>query len=125
MNEMHRIIDTNFFVKRFQEFRTLLHRIYRLFKFITISISIGLLAAQVLSVIFLPFDEVELVLKIFLSSFSVLIILNEAEWWGMLRGSPLFSHWIPRGVSGELFEITHMMCRNCNLIVINLVRALS
>eukprot|EP00571_Detonula_confervacea_P011682 CAMPEP_0172313580 /NCGR_PEP_ID=MMETSP1058-20130122/20508_1 /TAXON_ID=83371 /ORGANISM="Detonula confervacea, Strain CCMP 353" /LENGTH=180 /DNA_ID=CAMNT_0013027255 /DNA_START=1 /DNA_END=540 /DNA_ORIENTATION=- len=75
--------------------RTFLHRVYRFFKFITISISLLLFIAQVVSVIFLPFDGVELVLKLFLSTFSVLIILNELEWW--VTSSPLLQNWIPRG----------------------------
>lgn len=77
--------------------RSFLHRVYRFFKFITISLSLLLLIAQIVSVAFLPFDGVELVLKIFLSTFSALIILNELEWWGMLRDSPMFWNWIPRG----------------------------
>ena len=36
--------------------RTFAHRVYRLFKFITITISLLLGIAQVVSVIFLPFD---------------------------------------------------------------------
>lgn len=79
--------------------RTYLHKIYRLYKFITIVTSLLLLIAQVVSVAFLPFDGVELVIKLFLSSFSVLIILNELERWKMLQESPLLSRWIPRGVS--------------------------
>eukprot|EP00584_Thalassiosira_punctigera_P027230 CAMPEP_0172579342 /NCGR_PEP_ID=MMETSP1067-20121228/139198_1 /TAXON_ID=265564 ORGANISM="Thalassiosira punctigera, Strain Tpunct2005C2" /NCGR_SAMPLE_ID=MMETSP1067 /ASSEMBLY_ACC=CAM_ASM_000444 /LENGTH=227 /DNA_ID=CAMNT_0013372059 /DNA_START=32 /DNA_END=715 /DNA_ORIENTATION=- len=77
--------------------RTLIYRAYRFFKFITIAWSLLLFIAQVVSVIYLPFDGVELVLKIFLSSFSALVILNELEWWGALRNSPLFWNFIPRG----------------------------
>mmetsp|Transcript_36560 Transcript_36560/g.64080 ORF Transcript_36560/g.64080 Transcript_36560/m.64080 type:complete len:146 (+) Transcript_36560:57-494(+) len=77
--------------------RTYTHRVYRVFKFITITLSLLLFIAQVISVIYLPFDVIELVLKIFLSSFSVLIILNELEWWGVLRDSPVLRNFIPRG----------------------------
>lgn len=79
--------------------RTSTHRMYRCFKFVTIAWSLLLFIAQVVSVVYLPFDGVELVLKIFLSSFSVLVILNELEWWKALQSSPLFSNFVPRGVS--------------------------
>lgn len=77
--------------------RTYVHRVYRLFKFINILMSLLLVIAQVVSVVYLPFDGIELVLKIFLSSFSVLVILNELELWEVLRSSPLLKNWIPRG----------------------------
>jgi hypothetical protein len=77
--------------------RTCSHKLFRLFKLITILIAALLLIAQVISLVYLPFDGVELLLKIFLSSFCVLIIMNELEWWGSLRASPLFWNWVPRG----------------------------
>ena len=98
-------------------YRSIVHRIYRFFKFITISMSVLLFIAQVVSVIFLPFDGVELALKLFLSSFSVLIILNEAEWWSMLEKSPLFKQWVPRGVSQLSFIGTYpftILNKNCH-----------
>lgn len=73
------------------------HSLYRLFKFVTIAWSLLLFIAQLVSVVYLPFDGIELMLKIFLSSFSVLIILNELEWWPALRDSPLFKNFITRG----------------------------
>lgn len=77
--------------------RALPHRLYRAFKGITVLTSLLLFIAQVVSVVYLPFDGVELVIKLFLSSFSVLVIVNEFEWWGMLRNSPLLTNWAPRG----------------------------
>ena len=77
--------------------RTFSHKLFRLLKFITILIAVLLMIAQVISLVYLPFDGVELILKIFLSSFCVMIILNELEWWGLLRASPLLWNWIPRG----------------------------
>ena len=79
---------------------------YRFFKFIAIILSLLLLVAQVVSVIFLPFDRVEFVLKLFLCSFAVLIMLNELEWWGMLRDSRLLWNWITRGVSSILLPFS-------------------
>lgn len=84
--------------------RTKAHRLYRCFKFITSMTALLLLIAQIVSVVYLPFDFVELVLKIFLSGFSVLIILNELEWWSMLQNSPLLTNWITRGVSANVFD---------------------
>ncbi len=77
--------------------RTFSHKLFRLLKFITAIVAVLLLIAQVISLVYLPFDGVELLLKIFLSSFCVMIILNEVEWWGILRASPLLWNWIPRG----------------------------
>lgn len=77
--------------------RTFAHRAYRFFKFIAIALAFLLLLAQVLSLVFLPFDAHELVLKVFLGSFSILIMLNELEWWGLLKNSPILWNWIPRG----------------------------
>jgi len=77
--------------------RTYTHRAYRFFKFITISVSLFLIIAQVISVVYLPFDGVELGLKFFLSSFGLLTILNELECWGALRESPLLWNFISRG----------------------------
>ena len=77
--------------------RTFSHKLFRLLKFITALLAVLLLIAQVISLVYLPFDGVELILKIFLSSFCVMIILNELEWWGLLRSSPLLWNWIPRG----------------------------
>lgn len=77
--------------------RTCSHKLFRMFKVITIFIAALLLIAQVISLVYLPFDGVELLLKIFLSSFCVLIIMNELEWWGALSASPLLWNWIPRG----------------------------
>lgn len=45
--------------------------------------------AQVVSEFFLAFDRVEFVLKLFLCSFSVLIMLNELEWGGMRQPAAL------------------------------------
>ena len=73
------------------------HRMYRFFKCNTILTALLLFIAQIVSVAYLPFDFVELVLKVFLSGFSVLIILNELEWWSMLQNSPLLTNWITRG----------------------------
>jgi hypothetical protein len=73
------------------------HKLFRLFKCITILIAMLLLIAQILSLVYLPFDGVELLIKIFLSSFCVLIVMNELEWWSLLKGSALFWNWIPRG----------------------------
>jgi len=87
-------------------FRTFTHRVYRFFKFIAIILSLLLLVAQVVSVFFLAFDRVEFVLKLFLCSFSVLIMLNELEWWGMLRDSRLLWNWITRGVSSILLPFS-------------------
>ena len=61
------------------------HRMYRFFKCITSLTALLLFIAQIVSVVYLPFDFVELVLKVFLSGFSVFIILNELEWWSMLQ----------------------------------------
>mmetsp|Transcript_11382 Transcript_11382/g.17381 ORF Transcript_11382/g.17381 Transcript_11382/m.17381 type:complete len:235 (+) Transcript_11382:82-786(+) len=77
--------------------RTFSHKLFRLLKFITAIVAVLLLIAQVISLVYLPFDGVELLLKIFLSSFCAMIILNEVEWWGILRASPLLWNWIPRG----------------------------
>lgn len=77
--------------------KSFLHKVYNGFKIITVLFSLLLFIAQVVSVVYLPFDGVELVLKIILSSFTVLIALNELECWGMLRNSPLMWHWVPRG----------------------------
>jgi len=77
--------------------RTFSHKIFRLLKIITTLVAILLLIAQVISLVYLPFDGVELLLKIFLSSFCVMIILNELEWSGILRSSPLLWNWLPRG----------------------------
>ena len=63
-----------------------------------------LLVAQVVSVAYLPADEVEMIIKLFISSFCVLIILNELERWKMLSDSPFFSNWVPRGVSELLSD---------------------
>ena len=79
--------------------RTFTHRAYRFFKFVTISVSLLLSIAQIVSVVYLPFDAVEFVLKIFLVSFCLLTILNELECWGALRDSPLLWNFISRGVS--------------------------
>ena len=77
--------------------RTFSHKLFRLLKFITTIVAVLLLIAQIISLVYLPFDGVELLLKIFLSSFCAMIILNEVEWWGILRASPLLWNWIPRG----------------------------
>jgi len=77
--------------------RTCSHKLFRLFKLITILIAALLLIAQVISLVYLPFDGVELQLKIFLSSYCVVIIMNELEWWDALRSSPLLWNWVPRG----------------------------
>ena len=84
--------------------RSFLHKVYRMFKTITVLVALLLLIAQVVSVVYLPFDGVEMVLKIFVSTFSALIVLNELEWWGMLRNSPILYNWIPRGVSFSVFS---------------------
>ena len=77
--------------------RTCSHKMFRLFKFITILIAALLLIAQIVSLVYLPFDGVELLIKLFISSFCVLIVMNELEWWGILKESGLFWNWIPRG----------------------------
>ena len=77
--------------------RTCSHKLFRLLKLITTLIATLLLIAQVISLVYLPFDGVELLLKIFLSSFCVLIIMNELEWWSKLRENSLFWNWITRG----------------------------
>ena len=79
--------------------RTCPHRLFRCYKFITMMTAFLVMVAQALSVVCVPFDGIGLVIKVFLTSFCVLIILNELEWWKMLRDSPLFSNWIARGVS--------------------------
>lgn len=54
-------------------------------------------AAQVVGLVYLPWNiMVELVLKVFISSFAVLVMLNELEWWGMLRDSQLLWNWLSR-----------------------------
>lgn len=77
--------------------RTCSHKMFRLFKFITILIAALLLIAQIVSLVYLPFDGVELLIKLFISSFCLLIMMNELEWWGILKESGLFWNWIPRG----------------------------
>ncbi|KAL7532269.1 hypothetical protein ACHAWF_004069, partial [Thalassiosira exigua] len=77
--------------------RTFSHRVYRFFKVVTVLMALLLVVAQVVSVVYLPFDAVELVIKFFLSSFAVVIILNELEWWSLLTNSPLLTNWVPRG----------------------------
>jgi hypothetical protein len=94
--------------------RVFAHRIYRGFKFIAIAMALLLGVAQIVSVVFLPFDGLELVLKIFLSSFSVLVVLNEAECWGMLRGSPLFWNWISRGYFYAFIGLVSLEENNIN-----------
>ena len=79
--------------------RTFSHKLFRLLKFVTVLLAVLLLIAQVISLVYLPFDGVELILKVFLSSFCVMIMLNELEWWGLLRASPLLWNWIPRGLT--------------------------
>jgi hypothetical protein len=77
--------------------RTFVHRWYRLFKFVAIVSSLLLGAAQVVGLVYLPWNVVEIVLKVFVCSFSVLVMLNELEWWGMLRDSQLLWNWLSRG----------------------------
>eukprot|EP00970_Alexandrium_tamarense_P012915 scaffold3159_cov191-Alexandrium_tamarense.AAC.3 len=86
--------------------RTCPHRLFRCYKFITMMTAFLVMVAQALSVVCVPFDGIGLVIKVFLTSFCVLIILNELEWWKMLRDSPLFSNWIARGENNlKEFEI--------------------
>ena len=103
--------------------RTKLHKLYRFFKFIIITNSLVrifcasygimclsgihnshlflqqlLLIAQIVSVVYLPFDGMELLLKFFVGSFSVLIMLIELESGGpLVTGSPILTNWITRG----------------------------
>ena len=67
-------------------------------------------AAQVVGLVYLPWNVVELVLKVFVCSFSVLVMLNELEWWGMLRDSQLLWNWLTRGyfymVSCRIFHLS-------------------
>ena len=78
-------------------YRTLPHRAYRFFKFIIITLSLLLLIAQVVSVVYLPFTGIELLLKIFISSFCILIMLNELHIGKMVTRSPILKNWITRG----------------------------
>lgn len=51
-----------------------------------------------MSVVYLPFTSLELLLKFFLGSFSILIVLIELEWGGkLITGSALLTNWISRG----------------------------
>lgn len=102
--------DSSFHLFRKCRSRTSTHRLYRCFKFVTVAWALLLLIAQIVSVVFLPFDGVELALKFFVSSFSVLVVLNELECWKALRGSPLFWNFVPRGVSFFLFYFRRRAC---------------
>lgn len=66
---------------------------------LNIAFAFFLLVAQVVSIVYLPFDFVELLLKLFVASFCVMFIMNELETSKILRDSPLLWNWVPRGVS--------------------------
>mmetsp|Transcript_1756 Transcript_1756/g.3850 ORF Transcript_1756/g.3850 Transcript_1756/m.3850 type:complete len:243 (+) Transcript_1756:152-880(+) len=77
--------------------RTWPHKFFRLFKLLNIAFAFFLLVAQAVSVVYLPFDFVELLLKLFVASFCVMFIMNELETSKILRDSPLLWNWVPRG----------------------------
>ncbi len=71
----------------------------RILAVLNIVFAFFLLIAQVVSVVYLPFDSVEMMLKLFVASFCVMFIMNELETSKILRDSPLLWNWVPRGVS--------------------------
>lgn len=77
--------------------RTFSHKCFRMLKFLTMVTAFLLLTAQIVTLTYLTSSSVEVLIKLFLISFCVLIVLNELEKWKNLRESKLFKFFVTKG----------------------------
>mmetsp|Transcript_26874 Transcript_26874/g.77480 ORF Transcript_26874/g.77480 Transcript_26874/m.77480 type:complete len:231 (-) Transcript_26874:1303-1995(-) len=79
--------------------RSCVHRFFRFVKFLTVVSSLMLFVGQCVAIFYGPASRVQIVLKLYIMAFCILIIMNEMEWTRLATESKLLVNWMGRGFS--------------------------
>eukprot|EP00561_Arcocellulus_cornucervis_P014695 CAMPEP_0185805624 /NCGR_PEP_ID=MMETSP1322-20130828/3972_1 /TAXON_ID=265543 /ORGANISM="Minutocellus polymorphus, Strain RCC2270" /LENGTH=226 /DNA_ID=CAMNT_0028501673 /DNA_START=1 /DNA_END=678 /DNA_ORIENTATION=- len=79
--------------------RSSTHRFFRFVKFLAVVSSFMLFVGQCVAIFYGRASHVQVVLKLYVMAFCVLIIMNEMEWTRLATESKLLVNWMGRGFS--------------------------
>ena len=79
--------------------RSCVHRFFRFVKFLAVVSSFMLFVGQCVAIFYGRASRVQVVLKLYVMAFCVLIIMNEMEWTRLATESKLLVNWMGRGFS--------------------------
>ena len=79
--------------------RSCVHRFFRFVKFLAVVSSLMLFVGQCVAIFYGRASRVQVVLKLYVMAFCVLIIMNEMEWTRLATESKLLVNWMGRGFS--------------------------
>lgn len=79
--------------------RSCAHRFFRFVKFLAVVSSLMLFVGQCIAIFYGRASRVQVVLKLYVMAFCILIIMNEMEWTRLATESKLLVNWMGRGFS--------------------------